>query len=295
MPDPAVSIVIPCLNSGNTLERAIYSVLNQGYPNVELIVIDGGSIDSTHFVVEKYRSDIAYFCSERDSGTAEAINKGIRKSTGKYFNWLGADDELVPGGLDKLVDHLEAEPDVDLVTGGCVRRFPDHHIVTVPPADFCDVILYQNHIEQPSSLLRSSVFERFGLLDESYRYAFDWEFWCRLARAGSRMARIDDVVSIYFFSDSNLTSTGGRRIVNEMCRVMRRHGPLGGRLAFIWRLLYEFDLRNCYDKDRTPGPATARLYATFMRLLLRHYPQYLIYGYNWNWASRQERKLDWHG
>jgi glycosyltransferase involved in cell wall biosynthesis len=115
---PKISIVTPSYNQGEFIEQTIRSVLLQGYPNLEYIVIDGGSNDDTLAIIERYREFISIVISERDDGPATAINNGFRRSTGEWFNWINSDDYLLPGALFALASIWDAAPSARWVSGG---------------------------------------------------------------------------------------------------------------------------------------------------------------------------------
>jgi glycosyltransferase involved in cell wall biosynthesis len=269
----------------------------QEYPNLQIIVIDGASDDGTVDLIRKNEAQIDRWASEPDSGQAEALNKGFDLADGSLFGWLCADDEYLPGALTKAAAHFEERPEIDVVTGDCLRMFPGGKVTaTTPPADFVSRLDYVNTLEQPSTFWRATAQKRAGRLDQSMRYAFDWEWWCRLKRSGARFGRIEAALSKYYFSGENLTSTGGRKIADEMYRVVKAYGPYRGRLADAYRMLYrQFDLAGHYDRDQQQAPSGWR------RMLFRAVRQglYLVYdrdridAYNWHFAARQERGLDW--
>jgi glycosyltransferase involved in cell wall biosynthesis len=113
---PKISIVTPSFNQGSFLERAILSVLNQNYPNLEYIIIDGGSTDSSVDVIKKYEKHLAYWVSEPDKGQSDAFNKGFAKATGEIFYYLASDDILLPGVLHKVAE-LFGERKFDVLYG----------------------------------------------------------------------------------------------------------------------------------------------------------------------------------
>ena len=114
---PRITIVTPSFNQGNFIEATINSVLNQGYPDLEYIILDACSTDNTHAVLRKYERHITTLIIEPDQGSADAINKGLRLASGTWFNWLNSDDILLPGALHQLADHARAAPDANWISG----------------------------------------------------------------------------------------------------------------------------------------------------------------------------------
>ena len=114
---PKISIVTPSYNQAEFLERTILSVLNQDYPNLEYIIIDGGSTDGSVEIIKKYEKYLAYWVSEKDKGQSDAINKGFQKSTGDILAWLNSDDTYLSGTLFKVVKAFQENPNADLIFG----------------------------------------------------------------------------------------------------------------------------------------------------------------------------------
>jgi glycosyltransferase involved in cell wall biosynthesis len=307
---PKITIVIPCYNAVSTIERTVKSLINQHYSNLELILIDGGSNDGTMEIIKVYQSHFTTIISEPDRGQAHALNKGFRLATGEIWGWLCADDEFTAGALLYFAKLFQNQPEIDAVSAGCKRIFADGSTFsTKPRADAIDRIAYHNGIEQPSTLWRAELHQRAGELDESYHYAFDWVWWNQLQQVGIKLLVVDRVVSRYYFSDTNKTSTGSRDLVDEMYRIIKHYGPIRGYLADIYLFLYEkFDLVGYYDK----APYTEQTDWIFYLLKTGHNPLKIlswllclvglttifgrdrILGYNWNFASKQERNLCWY-
>jgi len=295
---PSISLVVPCFRAAGTLERALQSIWVQNYEPLELIVIDGAGGDGAAELLKSWDDRIDFWVSEPDRCQAHALNKGFARARGEIFGWLCADDELAPGALARIAQAFAADPGADVVTGGCRRDFNDgaDQVVTTPEPRFFEKLDFMNTIEQPSTFWRAHAHRAAGRLDESYRYAFDWEFWCRLKRTGARFEAIDDVLSVYYFSEDNLTSSGGRKIADEMYRVIRTYGPYGGRIASVYRFLFDtFDMKGYYDADtRGRIPKWRRgLHYGVLRLLYAAFDRESVNAYNWNFASRQERGLGW--
>jgi len=196
------------------------------------------------------------------------------------------------------VDVFLSDPSADVVTGGCIRDFNDgeFQVPTQPDEEFYEKLSFMNTIEQPSTFWRQAAHRVAGPLDESYRYAMDWEFWQRLKSRGCQFRKINDPISVYYFSDDNLTSTGGTKIANEMYRIVKAYGPYNGKIADVYKFLYRtFDLRGYYDKE-TRGKHAKWKTAIFHLVLRFFYIKYdhkTVNSYNWNFASRQERGLGW--
>ena len=289
------SIIIPNLDSGPVLERAIRSVVDQNYPDTQLILVDGGSAGESLRIIERYRAVFDRVIQEPDEGQADALNKGFRLANGDVFGWLCADDQLLPDALAEVATRFEAEPEVDVVAGSSQHRYADGTRRTIPvPDDAWEQMTARNVFNQPSVFWRASLHRRLGELDTSFRLAFDWEFWCRMGAAQARLGIIERPLSRYHFSKTNKTSTGGRIHVEEGQRIIRQYGPFAGRLAPIYRFLYEqFDLKGCMD--RRPGASAARMLAFRMTNFGLRWTigTKWLDRYNWQFASRQERGLDW--
>lgn len=294
---PRISIVVPCFNAAATLEATLLSLFEQDYPDLQIIVMDGGSKDGSVEIIERHADRLAFWASEKDEGQVDALNKGFSHADGAIYGWLCADDCLLPGALHRVVREFAADETIDVVTGGCKRDFDGKSVVYTQPGDhFLERLFVANTIEQPSTFWKADLHRKVGAIDGSMRYAFDWELWCRFKKAGARWKAIPDLLSVYYFSTTNLTSTGGRKIVDEMYRIVKTYGPYDGRLADAYMFLYKnFDLRGFYDKEtRNALPAwkLAIFYAA-LRWLYRRYDRDSINAYNWNFASRQERGLSW--
>src|SRR6266576_1298377 len=117
---PKISIVTPSFNQGRFLEETILSVLNQNYPNLEYIIIDGGSTDETVDVIRRYEDRLAYWVSEKDRGQVHAINKGIEKTTGDLFGFINSDDLYLPGTFSAVAEYFESHPQAEWVCGDTI-------------------------------------------------------------------------------------------------------------------------------------------------------------------------------
>lgn len=293
---PRISLVVPSFNAVRTVERTLRSLLDQGYPALQLICVDGASRDGTVEILERHRPALAHLVSEPDRGPADALNKGFRLADGELLGWLNADDALAPGALRTVARAFLAHPEADVVTGGCYRFYADgSRVETAVPDRFVERMALRNPLEQPSTFWRAAVHRAAGELDASMTYAFDWEWWNRLLVHGARFVRIPEVLSHYYFSEDNLTSRGGQKVVEEMYRITRRYGPFGGRVADVYRFLYRhLDLRGWFDAPRTLPPVKRWVFRATLSGVRLLFGRDVRDGYNWNWASKQARGLVWY-
>ena len=180
-----VSIVTIVKNAVSTIERTIKSVLDQDYPDIEYIIIDGGSDDGTIDVIKEYSDILSYWVSEADEGLYFAMNKGISKATGDIILTLNADDWIEPGTVTDAVKHFEIS-DYDIVSGAIRYIYPDGSYEDERQADI-EKLRYQCIVHQPTSFVRRSAYDRFGLLDTSYSIAADYELLLRMYSGGARI------------------------------------------------------------------------------------------------------------
>jgi glycosyltransferase involved in cell wall biosynthesis len=171
--------VTPSYNQGQFLEQTILSVLEQGYPNLEFIVIDGGSTDESVEIIRRYERHLAYWTSEPDGGQTDAINKGFARVTGDVFNWLNSDDFYEPGAL-RAVAEAFSSPDVTMVSG-CRRVFGEGLGERVsPPATLKATVaetLFFGSFDQPAAFFATAALRRIFPLSARLRFCMDAELW----------------------------------------------------------------------------------------------------------------------
>jgi len=290
-----ISLVTPCLNASKTIERTLQSIEAQQYPDLEYIIVDGGSTDSTLAIIERYSHIVTMVFSEKDKNVANALNKGFSWAKGEIFCYLNADDCFEPGALKKVAHAFSENPSIDVLTGGCRRVFADgSKLITRVPENFQRLIPFRNDIEQPSTFWRAVLHRKVGELDDTFFLAFDWEWWNRLQVQGAFFLAIPDVLSTYYFTDDNLTSRAGRQVIEEMYLVTKRYGHKG--IAHVYRILFHiFDMRGFYDVPIRELPLFKKwLFGGTLLVLYRVFGQDIIKAYNWNWASKQVRGIVWY-
>lgn len=181
---PLVSIVTPSFNQAHYLESTILSVLEQDYPNIEYIIVDGGSSDGSLEIIRRYANRLAWWVSEKDNGQTDAINKGFNRMKGDILAWLNSDDTYEKNAVREAVSYLQEQPEVGLVYGGA--NFIDENgriIGHFPAAQTNYRRLRQGyvHIPQQSAFWRADLWRKVGPLDPSFFFAMDYDLWVRLA------------------------------------------------------------------------------------------------------------------
>ena len=181
-----VSIVTPSYNQARYLEAAIQSVLAQDYARIEYIVVDGGSTDGSVELIKKYQSRFAYWVSEKDSGQADAINKGLSRASGEILAWLNSDDYYLPNTISAAAKCFEENPDVTMLYGDMLAV--DEHGQTINLLKYRqlsleDLLSFQI-IGQPAVFIRRAAYENTGGLDTTFDYLLDHHLWIRLAQQG---------------------------------------------------------------------------------------------------------------
>lgn len=183
---PRISIVTPSYNQAEFIEKTIRSVLLQEYPNLEYIIIDGGSTDGSLEIIKKYAAWLTYWVSEPDEGQAHAINKGWRMATGEIIAWLNSDDIHYPLALHKVAEQFLLSPHATTIIGTCQLTDQDHNPINnkIPPIqlDFQQILKGKDIPGQPSVFISREVLESIGYLREDLSYALDWEYWLRISQ-----------------------------------------------------------------------------------------------------------------
>ncbi len=184
---PRISVVTPSLDQGEFLERTIRSVLLQGYPDLEYIIVDGGSTDGSVAIIEKYAQHLAYHISEPDRGYVHAINKGLKLATGEIVCWLNSDDFYLPGTLHTVAESLAEGSGHVAVVGHVLKVYADGQPPQKIIGQYSSLhrllkfwLGYQMH--QPSIFWRREVFESTGYLNEERDLIADFDYWVRIAR-----------------------------------------------------------------------------------------------------------------
>ncbi|MDB5957145.1 glycosyltransferase family 2 protein [Ramlibacter sp.] len=221
-----ISLVTPSFGQASYIERTLSSVLDQNYPNLEYIVQDGGSQDGTVPVLERYADRLASWESRPDRGQSHAINLAFAKTSGEIMGWLNSDDLLLPGTLAYVARYFSRHPEVDVVYGHRILIDEQDRQIgrwMMPPHDD-EVLSWADYIPQETMFWRRSIWEKAGgQVDESFRFAMDWDLILRFRQAGARFARLPRFLGAFRIHTAQKTSAEiGSTGIQEMTRLRER-------------------------------------------------------------------------
>jgi glycosyltransferase involved in cell wall biosynthesis len=232
---PRISVVTPSFNQAAFVESTLRSVLDQGYPNLEYIVIDGGSTDGSVEIIQHYADRLAYWISEPDRGQSHAINKGFKRASGELFAWLNSDDEYLPGALEVAARAARAAPGA-LVAASVVtvderpgRGVPDH-ITRHANLSFERLVKLGRHplaYHQPGLFFPSDAWRQVNGLDERLLYAMDYDLLCRLLQT-CRVTYVRDIVARFRLHGESKTCSQWLAMVGEQVGVASRYQTQAG-------------------------------------------------------------------
>lgn len=261
---PRISIVTPSYNQAHFLEETIQSVLDQGYPHLEYIVMDGGSTDDSAEIIRGYAERLTYWVSAPDGGQANAIEQGFERATGEILGWVNSDDLLLPGSLEHVAHQFRQHPEVDFLAGGFVPIDEQGRVTwcfwPVTPT-FERLLLVGFYVGQQACFWTRRAYDRAGGIDPSFHFAMDGDLFLRILRCGkaisttrllacfrshraSKSARLQDV------NEAERARIQDRWNYNKLMRTR------GNQEYIRWRLLTV--LRR--------GPQLLRLWARFGQL-----------------------------
>ena len=223
---PLVSIVTPSFNQAAFLEATIRSVLEQDYPRIEYILVDGGSNDGSLEIIRRYADRLAWWVTEKDRGQTDAINKGFARANGQILAWLNSDDTYQPGAIRQAVEYLQTHPRTGLVYGDCnfinaegktIGRFP------AAQTDYKRLKQGYVHIPQQAAFWRADLWRRVGPLDPSFYFAMDYDLWVRLAKI-TQIDYLPQTWANFRLHGSGKTVAADDRCWPEMLKVHYRNG-----------------------------------------------------------------------
>jgi hypothetical protein len=221
---PRITIVTPSFQQAAFLEQCLESVHAQGYPDLEHIVVDGGSTDGSRAILERYAEKLAWWCSEPDGGQSAAINKGLAHATGEVFAWLNSDDLLLPGALHRVGEWFAEQTGawahrgrLQLLDGATSKNFPDGPLVDDEHRLFLDPMVVQQ-----GTFFRTEMVRELGGVEEGMHCIMDLELqWQLLFRHGaSGLCSHDDILAVFRLHPDTKTAQQGRRFRDEQAALL---------------------------------------------------------------------------
>ncbi len=227
---PIFSIIVPTLNQSRFIGQTLTSIVEQRWPDTEIIVVDGGSSDGTADVVHGFGGAVSHFISEPDRGQADAINKGMRFAKGNLLAWLNSDDCYLPGTFARIAPLLGDGCEMRLAYGGTTALFEntgEKKLWAAPTFDR-EALKTRALIYQPSAFWTRALWEKTGELDITQHFTLDWDWFLR-ASAHCDFQRVHEALSVYRFHDAHKTGSGNPRRNEEICAFVENHaGPKWG-------------------------------------------------------------------
>jgi glycosyltransferase involved in cell wall biosynthesis len=287
---PRITVITPSFNQAAYLEQTIRSVLDQDYPNLEYIVVDGGSADGSVDIIRRFEHRLAWWVSEPDSGQAHAINKGLARATGDILAYLNSDDLYQPGALLRVAECFRRHPDADLLHGWCRMidadgRTADRRAGSISRydeiLDLWGVWWKQRNFVQPEVFWTKRIAKRVGPFREDLHWVMDYEYWLRILRAGGKVERIDAELAAFRIHPEQKSSLG-ERAAAELLQVVRpfiwESSPDVGavrRLSLKGQWAYDALFRSAAQASRLRGESRWRRWALLAGLWARH-PQMVL-------------------
>jgi len=250
MPDgsawPKISIVTPSFNQGQYLEETIRSVLLQGYPNLEYIVMDGGSTDGSSEIITAYGPWLAYWKSEPDQGQSDALASGFRISSGEIMAWINSDDYYEPGVFRAVAEAFHANPDIYWLAGRCLFLDKDGNKTMGwgKPEEIIEQCFVWNNLMQPGIFWRRSLWQQVKGIDAQLRHSMDYDLWFQFRHIQKFPYWLDIPLAYFRKHPESKTTLGGEHIAQERALIHRRNR---GLLLYPWQIfLVKYYVRDFY-------------------------------------------------
>jgi len=254
---PKVTIVTPSYNQADFLEDTIQSVLNQTYPNIEYIIVDGGSTDGSVDIIKKYEDKLAWWVSEPDNGQSDAINKGFKHATGDIYNWLNSDDILYPDAVKIAVHYMLKYPENEVVYGDRIVIDDEGRIIDSfePVSVNRTLATFNFRIPQEATFFTGKLWKKVDGLNESLHFAMDADLWMRFMRETSFL-HIPFFIAAYRDHEESksvygLGKTKSDKAIKEIKYLRKHYSSPVSRIRFFRRLSRYINLvRQAYERNK---------------------------------------------
>lgn len=207
---PKISIVTPSYNQAEFLERTILSVLNQNYPNMEYIIIDGGSTDGSVEIIKKYEKYLAYWVSEKDNGQSDALNKGFRRCKGEILAYINSDDMYLPGSFFKVVKAFKTKTRINLIFGNVIHIDANDNLIgecRFTKFDFDTLIFEGGNLHQPATFWTREIYNKVGGFNPKYKFCMDFDFFCRIGEEKGNLIHTREYLATFRIYEKSKSST----------------------------------------------------------------------------------------
>jgi glycosyltransferase involved in cell wall biosynthesis len=240
---PKISIVTPSFNQGIFLEKTILSVLNQEYPNLEYIIIDGGSTDKSINIIKKYEKYLTYWHSKHDRGQSDAIAQGFKRATGSILAWLNSDDIFYPNALNHIGCFFMENSKIDVIYGDSLRIDKDNRVtneIYSVPFSKLGFISQAFYFHQASVFWRKTIYDRSNGINTSLHLTMDPDLWLRFYNARAKFCYLPKILSCCRSHSETKTNQNFEKIQQLRKRLVQTHlgiNPVSFRYRFLRRLM----------------------------------------------------------
>jgi glycosyltransferase involved in cell wall biosynthesis len=239
---PRITLVTASFNQGNYLEQTIQSVLGQDYPDLEYIIIDGGSTDNSVEIIKRYAKHLTYWQSQPDHGQSDALCQGFSRATGTLMNWVNSDDLLAPGALHHIATLYNENPGADIIAGsiGRFNKSPDDIFEKYDSKGWCPEGFLRCAasgsfaFNQPGAFFSRTFFQRVGGLDANLHMCMDYDMFLKMCELGPRIVYTDQIIAYFRHHAGSKTTCGNvKSIILEHAEMLRIYNESFERVAII--------------------------------------------------------------
>jgi glycosyltransferase involved in cell wall biosynthesis len=256
---PKITIITPTLNHSRFIEETINSVLSQNYPNLEYIVLDGGSTDGTVEILKKYKNSLTWI-SESDNGQIDALNKGLRMASGDVIAYLNSDDVYTPNMLIKIGSLFSNRPDITILTGKCINIDVNGNETRPFIKNYKNLWLWlqndnnlkiMNYMSQPATFWRKELSDSIGYFNPEYRFAMDYDYWLRIAQT-HKIHFVNEYLAKFRVYPTSITSSDSNKQFKEQYRIAAKYSNSYYRLLHKIHAKLSYWIYSTINKQKEP-------------------------------------------